>query len=520
MILKEQGLITSTIILTFTSFFTRTLNMISIVFLSNLLGTEGMGLYHLIISVYMIAIVFASAGLSTSVSKLVAEELGQKHLHNASHVMSVSLIFSGILSVLVGTIFFLLAPFIAQTFVQDERATLSLRILSISIPFIACSSCFKGYFYATKKASLPASSEMLEQVIKVGLTLLILSLKNTNNQTYTYGLIGLCLTIGEIVSWSYLLSLYILSRRHTLYTTERLTSSKNIFINLLKTALPIAAISYVSCIFVSTENILIPSGLKKYGESSATSLSLYGMLKGMVIPILFFPSAFLTAFCTTLIPEIARANILKQKERVHSIISKVLQFTFMLGLFATSLFINYANEIGLVLYHNTEIGGMLRILALIVPFMYVEVVTDAILKGLGKQVSCLKYSIFDTLFRITTIYLFLPIKGISAFIGIMIISNITTSSLNFNKLLDSTKLKVQISNWILKPLVAALGGATFSKFILNMLFHYNVASTFRLVLGIILSGIIYFIILFSIEVVHKEDFASVITQSDGRRFGR
>lgn len=506
MILKEQGLITSTIILTLTSFFTRTLNMTSIVFLSNLLGTEGMGLYHLIISVYMIAIVFASAGLSASVSKLVAEELGRRHLRNVSHVMRVALSFSGILSLFTATIFCLFAPRIATIFVQDTRAVLSLRILSLSIPFIACSSCFKGYFYATKKASLPASSEVLEQIVKVGLTLLILSLKKTDNQTLTYGLIGLCLTIGEIVSWSYLLSLYIVSRKKTPYTLEAATPHKNLFISLIKTALPIAAISYVSCIFVSTENILIPTGLKKYGESSATSLSLYGMLKGMVIPILFFPSAFLTAFGTTLIPEIARTNVLLQKQRMHHIISKVLQFTFMLSLFAASFFINYANEIGVVLYHNTQIGSMLRILALIVPFMYVEVVTDGILKGLGKQVSCLKYSIFDTLFRITTIYFFLPIKGISAFIGIMIISNITTSSLNFNKLLDSTKLKLEISNWILKPLVAAAGGATFSKLILNTLFHYNVGTSFRLILGILLSALIYFVLLFLIECLHKEDF--------------
>ncbi len=505
--MKEQGLITSTVILTFTSFFTRTLNMISIVFLSNLLGTEGMGLYHLIVSIYMIAIVFASAGLSTSVSKVVAEELGQKHFHNVSRVMKVALYFSIILSLLVTVTFFLFAPFLAKTFVQDERAVLSLRILSLSIPFIACSSCFKGYFYATKKASLPASSEMLEQVVKVGLTLLILSLKHTDNQIYTYGLIGLCLTIGEIVSWSYLLSLYLLSLKHTSYTIEKSTSPKSLFIRLIKTALPIAAIAYVSCIFVSTENILIPAGLKKYGESSSVSLSLYGMLKGMVVPILFFPSAFLTAFSTTLTPEIAKANILNQKKRVHYIVSKVLQFTFILSLFTASLFINYANEIGLALYHNTQIGGMLRTLALIVPFMYVEVVTDGILKGLGKQVSCLKYSIFDTLFRVTTIYFFIPIKGITAFIGIMIISNMLTSSLNFNKLLETTKLKIQLSDWIFKPLIAALAGTTFSKFILKYFLQGTQLQMLPLLTtGICLSCLIYISILFILECLHKEDF--------------
>ena len=104
--MKEHSLITNTLILTLTSFFTRTLHMVSIVKLSNALGTEGMGLYHLINSVYMIAVVLASAGLSVSVSKLVAEELGQKHFNNVKHVMHVCLGFSVLLSLSIAILFF------------------------------------------------------------------------------------------------------------------------------------------------------------------------------------------------------------------------------------------------------------------------------------------------------------------------------------------------------------------------------------------------------------------------------
>ena len=93
----------------------------------------------------------------------------------------------------------------------------------------------------------------------------------------------------------------------------------------------------------------------------------------------------------------------------------------------------------------------------------------------------------------------------------MIISNIMTSTLNFNKLLDSTKLKVQVSNWILKPLLAALGGATFSKLILNLCFHYNLATTPILILALILSSLIYLLLLFIIDCLRKEDFIKLTT---------
>lgn len=504
--MKEQGLITSTIILTITSFLTRTLGMISTIFLSNLLGTEGIGLYQLIMSIYMVAIVFASAGLSISVSKLIAEELGQKHFANVPKVMLIAFKFSFFMGIFIAFLLFTCSSFIATHFIEEPSATLCLKILSLSIPLMACSSCFKGYFYATKKAIYPASGEILEQTIKLGLTILLVSFYHSTQKMQTYALIGLSITIGEVVSWSYYFSLYLISRKEQPKPTPHLpASSGSLLLKLFRIGLPLAFISYISCIFVSAENVLIPAGLKKFGASPEISLSLYGMLKGMVLPILFFPSAFLTAFSTTLIPEIARSNILGYQKRVRQTTNRVLQLTFILSILVASIFINYPTEFGLVLYQTTEIGPMLMILALIVPFMYIEVVSDGILTGMGKQVSCLKYSILDSIFRISTIYLFIPIKGINALIIVMLISNIMTSTLTFSKLLEEAKTHFQFSNWVLKPIVAALAGGSFSRLLLSRLFPQLLTPKFILFWGILLTVIIYISLLFLVESLTNED---------------
>lgn len=506
--MKEQGLISSTITLTITSFFTRTLGMISVVFLSHLLDTDGMGLYHLTMSVYMIAVVLASAGISMSVSKLIAEELGQKHFSNVPKVMRVAFTFTGILSSSVTLLLYYFAPLLAKYFVQNPATTLCLRILGLSIPFMACASCFKGYFYATKKAVYPASSEILEQIIKVTLMILLVKWFKPSDLIHTYATIALGLTIGEMSSWSYLLSLYIISRRKEVAPATLLSpasSSKSLFFKLLTIALPVACISYLACLFVSAENYLIPVSLQKFGASTETSMSLYGMLKGMVMPILFFPSAFLTAFSTTLVPEIAKANVLHHKKRVTYTTNRVVQLTFILSVLVVSIFINYSDELGMIIYNQEQVGPMLRTLSLIVPFMYVEVVTDGILKGLGKQVSCLKYSMFDSVFRISMIYLLLPLKGISAFIGIMIVSNILTSSLNFNKLLSVTGIKVQFTNWIFKPMLAATAGGTFSRLFLSIFLRPYFTLTTKVIIGIALTCFIYIALLFIIESLSEED---------------
>ncbi|PHV70516.1 hypothetical protein CS063_10540 [Sporanaerobium hydrogeniformans] len=508
--MKEQGLIASTILLTATSLVTRTIGMISIVYISNTIGTEGMGLYQLLMTIYSVGIIVASAGLSVSVSKMIAEEIAKHHFSMISKVMAIALFISALLSITTSFMFFTFTDTIIHLFIADARILWGLKMLSLSIPFISFSSCFKGYFYAVKKAAFPASADILEQFIKLALIMTLVGLWAPKGLSYAYAAVGIGMTIGEMISCSYLLTLYLINRKGVSYPKGKVpfysTTRKSILFGLIKLILPIALIAYVGSAFISIENILIPMSLRKFGASTEDSLSIYGMLKGMVLPILFFPSAFLTAFSTTLIPEIARANALGHKKRVAYTTNRVIQLTFILSMLIVSIFINYSTEISLIFYKKLEVGQMLKILALIVPFMYIEAVTDGILKGLGIQMCCLRYSIIDSLFRILMIYFLIPIKGISAFIGIMIASNILTSTLNFNKLLDETKIKIKVSNWLIKPSVSATTAGIFSKLLINQIIPTSISLSWHLCLGISLCLMIYIVLLFLVEALTSEDF--------------
>ncbi len=503
--MKSQGLIANTLILTIASFITRIIGMISIVYISNALGPEGMGLYQLIMSIYIMAVIFASAGISVSVSKLVAEELSQNNPQNAKRIMTTIFIFAGLLSSLISFILFSFAPQIATLFIKDARASLGLKALALSIPFMALSSCFKGYFYAVKTVLKPASADVLEQFVKLGLIILLVNLWAPKGLSYAYVAIGLAMTIGEMVSWSYMLAFYIGDQCRYQPSSKTPTSTKGIMFRILAIGLPVAAIAYIGSIFMSVENVLIPIGLKKFGTSPEASMSLYGMVKGMVLPILFFPAAFLTAFSTTLIPEIARANVLKHYKRVRYTTQRVLQFTFILSILIVSLFMNYSHEIGIVVYKNTQIGYILKTLALIVPFMYIEVVADGILKGLGEQVSCLRYSIIDSIFRVSMIYFLIPVKGISAFLSIMIISNILTSSLNFNRLLEVTKIDIELLKWIIKPALSAILAGILTKLLMRYLFTVPLTLLYELIIDIGLTTSLYLLLLFLAECLTLSD---------------
>ena len=88
--------------------------------------------------------------------------------------------------------------------------------------------------------------------------------------------------------------------------------------------------------------------------------------------------------------------------------------------------------------------------------MYLETVVTGILQGLNQQMHSLKYNIFDSFVRISLIYLLVPQKGLNGFLMIMILSNITTSSLNIYRTLKVTNTKIQLKNWIIIPLIAVV----------------------------------------------------------------
>lgn len=508
--MKKQGLLMSTMLLTLASLITRTIGMISIAAISQTIGSEGVGLYQLSMSVYFMAVIFASAGMTVSVSKLVAEDMSTKDYHNVKKVMQAAFCLSGLLGSIACISLFIFAKDIATLFIKDERATLGLKALSFSIPFMSIASCLKGYFYAAKMAIKPASSDVIEQCVKLSLIIIFMRLWAPLGIDYACVAIGLGMTIGEVVSFSYLLILYLLDKEFIDKGCQYKKGNKKIefksaFVRILEVVLPIAAASYLSSVLVTAENMLIPIGLRKYGETMQDSMSIYGLLKGMVIPILFFPAAFLTAFATTLIPEIARANILKNNLRVKNTTARVIHFTFVLSAFVVGAFINYADELGVIIYHSDEVGRMLKIVTVIAPFIYIEMVSDGILKGLGEQMSCLKYSMVDSIFRISMIYFIIPYKGLTAFIGIMIVSNIITSLLNFNKLIQVTNIKIEVSKWILKPFIAALATTLLSKTMYRYLFFSGGYQTQGVIFSIAIAMMLYATFLVLIESISTED---------------
>lgn len=505
--MEKQGLALSAFISTAGSLLTKALGIISTIYISNKIGPEGVGLYQLTMTVYFMAYMIASAGMSTSVSKMVAEERGYGNGQGVKRIMTIFFTISIVASVTITLGIFIFANSIGTRVINDSRTVLGLRILSLSIPFMTVSNCIKGYFYAVKKMIKPVSSDIMEQIIKVLLVVIFLQLWQGDNIIHACAAIGLSMTLGEVCSFTYMLILYLTDKDRKMLSQVGGVRKKGVLASILKLLLPITLTAYISSMITLLQNILIPIGFRKSGLTSLEAMSMYGMIQGMVFPILFLPVALLTACSTVLTPEIARAKARNIRGRIESLSGRCIHLIMVLAMIVMSIFMNFGKDLGIVIYNNTQVGELLQLLVIITPFMYIEIVIDGILRGLGEQNSCLIYRIVESILSVILIYFLIPIKGVEGFIILNIGISILTSFLKVRKLIQVTTIQVELIKWFIHPILAATAAGMSAKVIIRYLLLDQVSLRLQVTLGITLALIIYSVALMLLENVTKQDLA-------------
>lgn len=488
------------LILAATSQAVRLLGILYISFLSSKIGAEGVGLYQLIVSVYALAATLASSGLGTAVSRLTAESYAKSGRRSTSDVVKASVIFGVFLGTGAALLLFFCADFIGGALLRDARAVPALKILSAGLLFVAPASCMRGYFYGMKKITKPAVQMILEQGVQLLTLFLILNAMQRKGIEYACFAAAASIAAAEAFSFLYGACLYAHERRKTKLPAVRdMATVREIF----SIAGPLAASSYLRGALRTAENILIPSGIRKSGVSETKALSQFGLI-GMAMPVLLFPSSFLSAMATLLIPELSEANALKNERRIRSIFSKVFQMTSAVSLLFCGLFASLAKDLGLAVYGSEQTGTLLLLLAPLVPLIYMDFITDAMLNALNCQVKTLKINILDYAIRICLVLLLLPKFGFWAYIPIFYFSTLLNAFLSIRALITRSGSRLELVNWVLKPLLCALvsGGAATLVFRLAAPAGGGWA---LIILKILLTTALYAALIIATKCINKDD---------------
>ncbi|MGN0115059.1 MAG: oligosaccharide flippase family protein [Acutalibacteraceae bacterium] len=456
--MKKRVFVKNAAVLTVTAIILRTAGMLLRIYLSQTIGAEGMGLYQLIISIYMLASTFASSGLSTAVTRLVTDELVCGDRRSVRRVLRRAIELTVIIGAIITAAIYFFADFIATYWIKDIRAVPALKILSFSLCFMGISSCIKGYFMARRRAAMPSTAQIFEQTVRIVSVVLLIG-HFGNDITRACFAILLSDTIAESCSCLYLFICYLIDRRRVSVAAHS-KKTGHITARLIKISAPIVAGRYLNSILRTIENLAVPDCLNKYGGSKEAALAQFGELKGMALPIIFFPSSFLMSMSTLLIPEMSEARALGDNRSIKAQVSRAVGITIQMSVLISAFFMLLSNQIGVLVYNSEDVGFLIKVLSPLIPAMYLESVCDGMLKGLNQQNHSLCYSAVDSVLRIAFILVLVPRYGMAGFLFMMVLSNLFTSSMNVGRLLKISKAKFDIVNWVLKPvLFIIIGGA-------------------------------------------------------------
>ena len=419
---KNNPLITGTIILTITGFVSRFIGFFYRIFLSRIFGAEGMGIYQLISPVLALSFSLTVAGMQTAISKYVANETISKDYRSSAMHLFTGFVISMLLSFLCALGIYHYADEIAVHFLLEERTAPLLRIISLSIPMATVHSCVNGYFYGIRKTAVPSFCQLAEQVIRVGSVYAIyyFCLQRNMVPTISFAVVGL--VIGECASM--IVSLIAVQMHFAkIVPTDYGFLLKAPFSNyleiskrLLTLAVPLTLNRVIINFLQSVEAIFIPNKLMLYGYDNATSLSIYGVLTGMSLPLILFPNAITNSICVLLLPIVSEADAVSNTATIKKAVHKSIRYGFLLGVIFTLFFLFTGNFLGNLLYQSALAGNFIIILSFLCPLMYIASTLNSILNGLGKTGLTFLYSMISLLVRLVFVFFGIPLWGIHGYL--------------------------------------------------------------------------------------------------------
>ena len=483
-------------ILTITNLLMKFAVLIFNIYISNQIGAEAVGVFSLVMTVYLFFITVATSGLNIAVTVIVSEKFAINKEKTGIKAIRTCIFFSLLLGITASILILLFSNFITTNCLHNMVSSKPLFYIAIGLPFIAMSSCISSYFTSVRKAYKNAITQIFEFTIKMIATIILLKINITKGVEYICIALIIADVISEICSFTLIFILYIIDIKLKKLNDVRSFGQK---LNILKIAFPVAFTSYIRSGLSTLKQLIIPTQLEKSGLSCSNALSKYGIINGMVMPIVTFPTVLIYSYSMLLIPEFSTYVAQKNYKAINYISNKIFKFTCAFSVCICSIFLFFSNELGLVIYNNLESGYYFKLLAPLVFFIYMDNIIDSILKGLNKQFGVMCCNILDLSITTCFIYFLLPIYGINGYIISIFISELLNFSVSLFQMIKYSKLKINLIDWVIVPLCCSL----ISYLAINIFSFSFIDLTINLVFNIILFVGIYIFMFFIINIFRQ-----------------
>ncbi|GIP20805.1 stage V sporulation protein B [Paenibacillus sp. J22TS3] len=518
--MNKQSFIQGTMILLAASLINRILGFIPRIMLPRIIGAEGVGLYQLGYPFFLVIVTIISGGIPLAVSKLVAEAESSGQPHRSKVILRTSLA----LSMGAGFLFTFLclfgATWITRNLLPDSRVYHTFISMSPMIVIVAVSSVYRGYFQGKQDMIPSATSSIMETLTRILCVLWFSYLMLPMG--IEYGAAGAMLGVvaGEIVGMLVLL----LQLRRLKHSPENhlspssgnpdadlpnQPSPKSLLKRILGISLPVTGGRLVGSLSYLLESITTAQSLALAGIATAVATAQYGALQGMIIPVLLLPGALTSSLAVSLVPSLAEAQARGDMRTIHKRLHQSIKLALVSGApFAVIMYV-MAEPLCNLLYKNTEIAGMLKLMAPFAILIYLQGPLQATLQALDQPGKALTNTLIGAVVKIGLI-LYLasnPALGIYGAV-IAIIANIVIVTL-LHAITVAVALKYKFP-WL--DFLKIMAGMTIMAGAVTLLYNKvtsNSPTWLQFAASCAAGGILYIILITALKLVDRSDMQRV-----------
>ncbi len=341
--------------------------------LSRLIGAEGLGLYQVALSFFALFLTIGSGGVPITVSRLISKYKAENNLQAEKSSVGAGITVSLLLTLPVCVIFWIFGEKMTFLF-TDERTFSVFRILLLGLTCTCIYAVFRGHFWGNKQFLAPSVMELLEETVMVIAGVLLL--KKVSSP----------LSGAKLAAWAVVISYFFsfaISTAWFFIKGGRLSSPKKQLKPLFTSSLPITSVRACSSLINSAIAVLLPVMLIRAGFGERESLQIFGVVSGMVIPILFIPSTLIGSLALVLVPELSEDFYRKNFKRLYTNIARGLKFAFLTACLITPFFFALGEDMGAILFSNPMAGEMIKRSCWILLPMSIAMISTAMLNSLG-----------------------------------------------------------------------------------------------------------------------------------------
>ena len=410
----KEKLIQSTIILLIGGLITKVLGMLIKIVMARLIGTEGLGYYMLILPTFILLINISQLGLPLALSKLIAEE------NRSSKKLFLSILpLLIIINIVLMIIIYSTAPIISNYFLHNKDLEISIKSMSLVIPFTSISSICRSYYFGKQKMFPHVLSNIIEDLVRLLIMILGISYILPYGLKYTICFLILSNIISESIST---IILIIFLPKNIQIHKKDLVPNKTYIKESLQIGIPTTTSRIISNIAYFLEPIIITTSLLNIGYSSSYITNEYGIISGYIFPMVMMPQFLSGAISSALLPAISKYHAQKNTSQIKRKLYLAIVISLLIGLFFTIIFMIFPDRSLKLMFNEVHGTNYLLIAAPIFLLTYVQGPILSTLQAINNADIVMKSSLIGVIIKsiVLFILLYLDIKMYALLIAIFI----------------------------------------------------------------------------------------------------